>query len=85
MCGHGVGVHFHEDPFVFHFATSDHDTLLRPGMTFTIEPMINASQNWHVSLDQSDGWTIRTVDGALSAQFEHTVLITDSGSEILTI
>ena len=83
--GHGVGVRFHEDPFVFHFATPDHDTILRPGMTFTIEPMINTGSDWHVALDQSDGWTIRTVDGSLSAQFEHTVLITATGSEILTI
>ena len=82
--GHGVGLKFHEDPFVFHFATPDHDTILRPGMTFTIEPMINASANWQVSLDQNDGWTIRTADGSLSAQFEHTILITDTGSEILT-
>jgi len=82
--GHGVGLKFHEDPFVFHFDTPDHDTILRSGMTFTIEPMINASLNWHVTLDQNDGWTIRTTDGSLSAQFEHTILITDTGSEILT-
>lgn len=82
--GHGVGIHFHEDPFVFHFTTQTHDTTLKPGMIFTIEPMINASKSWRVSLDETDGWTIRTIDGALSAQFEHTVLITDNGSEILT-
>jgi methionyl aminopeptidase len=82
--GHGVGLKFHEDPFVFHFATPDHDAILRPGMTFTIEPMINASTNWHVTIDKTDGWTVRTTDGALSAQFEHTILITNTGAEILT-
>lgn len=82
--GHGVGVRFHEDPFVFHFTTPSQDTILKPGMIFTIEPMINASNSWRVTLDKSDGWTIRTFDNALSAQFEHTVLITDTGSEILT-
>ncbi|MBI2464768.1 type I methionyl aminopeptidase [Candidatus Shapirobacteria bacterium] len=82
--GHGVGIHFHEDPFVFHFTTPSHDTILKPGMIFTVEPMINASKNWQVTLDESDGWTIRTADGSLSAQFEHTILITEIGSEILT-
>jgi methionyl aminopeptidase len=82
--GHGVGVKFHEDPFVYHFATKQGDVTLKPGMTFTVEPMINASQNWHVSFDESDGWTVRTADGSLSAQFEHTVLITPTGYEILT-
>ncbi|MFZ2152445.1 MAG: type I methionyl aminopeptidase [Microgenomates group bacterium] len=83
--GHGVGLKFHEDPFVFHFATSDQDTVLKSGMIFTIEPMINASSNWHVTLDPIDHWTVRTADGSLSAQFEHTILITDTGSEILTL
>lgn len=83
--GHGVGLKFHEDPFVFHFNTSQGDIVLKEGMIFTIEPMINASMDWHVTLDPTDGWTIRTRDGSLSAQFEHTVLITDNGSEILTI
>jgi len=82
--GHGVGVKFHEDPFVYHFATKQGDVTLKPGMTFTVEPMINASQNWHVTFDKSDGWTVRTQDGSLSAQFEHTVLITNTGYEILT-
>lgn len=82
--GHGVGVKFHEDPFVFHFPTNSHNTILRPGMIFTVEPMINATKNWQVTLDEKDGWTIRTIDNALSAQFEHTVLITPTGSEILT-
>lgn len=82
--GHGVGIKFHEDPFVFHFSTTASDVTLKPGMIFTIEPMINASTNWQVILDKNDGWTIRTADGSLSAQFEHTVLITPTGSEILT-
>lgn len=83
--GHGVGLKFHEDPFVYHYFHTDHDIVLKPGMIFTIEPMINASSNWHVTLDPVDKWTIRTADGSLSAQFEHTVLIIPTGSEILTL
>lgn len=82
--GHGVGLKFHEDPFVFHHRTSQDDVILKPGMVFTIEPMINASTDWRVTLDSKDGWTIRTRDGSLSAQFEHTVLITSHGAEVLT-
>jgi len=82
--GHGVGLKFHEDPFVFHHYTPQNHILLRPGMIFTIEPMINASENWHVYQDQNDGWTIRTQDASLSAQFEHSILVTNSGAEILT-
>lgn len=82
--GHGVGLKFHEDPFVYHFKNPVGDTVLKPGMVFTVEPMINASRDWHVTLDPHDGWTVRTRDGSLTAQFEHTVLITDSGAEILT-
>ncbi|MDO8609615.1 MAG: M24 family metallopeptidase, partial [bacterium] len=74
----------HEDPFVYHFKTNNQNAILKPGMTFTIEPMINASLNWHVDFDRNDGWTVRTSDGSLSAQFEHTVLITSTGYEILT-
>ena len=81
--GHGVGLEFHEDPFVFHFDTSASNTVLKPGMVFTIEPMINASPNWRLTQD-ADGWTVRTADGALSAQFEQTVLITKTGYQILT-
>ena len=83
--GHGVGLKFHEDPFVFHYQTKQSDTILKPGMIFTIEPMINASPDWRISVDRRDGWTIRTHDGSLSCQFEHTILITPSGSEILTL
>ena len=82
--GHGVGLEFHEDPFVYHFDTGSNDLLLKPGMIFTIEPMINASSRWQVNLDKKDGWTVTTTDGALSAQFEHTVLITPTGLQILT-
>lgn len=82
--GHGVGLKFHEDPFVFHHYTPQNHILLKEGMTFTIEPMINASKNWHVYMDADDGWTIRTDDDSLSAQFEHTILVTPHGSEILT-
>lgn len=82
--GHGVGIKFHEDPFIYHFANRSDDTILKPGMIFTIEPMVNASSNWQIYMDKNDGWTIRTLDGALSAQFEHTVLITKGGCEVLT-
>lgn len=80
--GHGVGVRFHEPPQIPHYRNAI-DTLLVPGMTFTIEPMINAGKKEAV-VDKSDRWTARTIDGKPSAQWEHTVLITDSGYEILT-
>lgn len=82
--GHGVGLKFHEDPFVFHYNNPLNHILLKAGMVFTIEPMINATKNWHVYQDKKDGWTIRTQDGSLSAQFEHTILVTDSGAKVLT-
>lgn len=82
--GHGIGREFHQDPGVLHYpAPHMEGTILEPGICFTIEPMINAG-TWKTVLDRSDGWTVRTKDGALSAQFEHTVLMTDSGAEILT-
>lgn len=83
--GHGVGIKFHEEPFVFHFDIHKDDVILKPGMIFTIEPMINASPNCKITLDKKDEWTVRTYDCSLSAQFEHTVLITDNGYEILTL
>ena len=83
--GHGVGIKFHEDPFIYHFDYPREKIILKPGMIFTIEPMINASADHRVTLDQDDSWTIRTFDHSLSAQFEHTVLITKNGSEILTL
>lgn len=82
--GHGVGLSFHEDPFVYHFDNSRDKTVLKSGMIFTIEPMINGSLDWRVNFDKKDGWTVRTNDGSLSCQFEHTVLITDDGYQVLT-
>lgn len=80
--GHGVGVEFHEEPYVYHRAPKNSGTKMQAGMTFTIEPMINAGK--YASKLDSDNWTARTKDGSLSAQFEHTVLVTETGSEILT-
>ncbi len=83
--GHGVGIKFHEDPFVYHFDYPRDKVVLKPGMIFTVEPMVNASPDHRVTLDQDDSWTIRTFDHSFSAQFEHTVLITQTGHEILTL
>lgn len=80
--GHGVGVEFHEEPWVSHIGTRGTDMLLVPGMIFTIEPMVNAGKA-DVVQDDSDGWTIYTKDGSLSAQWEYTVLITEDGPEVL--
>lgn len=80
--GHGVGVRFHEGPQVAH-CRNEVDIPLVAGMTFTIEPMINAGKAEAV-VDKKDQWTARTIDGKPSAQFEHTILITDTGHEILT-
>ena len=80
--GHGLGKSLHEPPSVSHVREAQRGPRLRPGMVFTIEPMINAGQpDWRL-LD--DGWTVVTLDGSLSAQFEHTVAITEHGPEILT-
>lgn len=81
--GHGVGRELHEDPTVPHFRQSTRGMRLRPGMTLTIEPMINAG-TWDTRL-LPDGWTVVTADGGLSAQFEHTVAITEGEPEILTL
>ncbi|MBI5414119.1 type I methionyl aminopeptidase [Candidatus Peregrinibacteria bacterium] len=83
--GHGIGRAFHEDPHVLHYDSGQKGPRLEAGMTFTVEPMINISKNWKIIVDPKDKWTVRTVDGALSAQFEHTVLVTGKGVEILTI
>lgn len=83
--GHGVGLKFHEDPFIFHFDTNQSNVILKPGMIFTIEPMINGSPDHRITVDKNDKWTVRTFDGSLSAQFEHTVLITPTGYEVLTL
>jgi len=80
--GHGIGLEFHEEPHVHHHDTDENDIILLPGMVFTIEPMINEGMFLCKLLD--DGWTIKTVDGSLSAQWEHTVLVTETGAEILT-
>jgi len=82
-CGHGIGRIYHEDPQVLHYGQPDTGTTLREGMTFTIEPMINAGKR-HVQL-LKDGWTVVTKDHSLSAQWEHTVLVTGNGHEILTL
>ncbi|MDD3050237.1 MAG: type I methionyl aminopeptidase [Candidatus Cloacimonetes bacterium] len=83
--GHGVGRSFHEDPHVFHFFTMDNKIKLRKGMTFTVEPMINQGRSHKVITSRQDGWTVTTADKSLSAQFEHTVVVTDNGYEILTV
>jgi methionyl aminopeptidase len=82
-CGHGVGIKFHEEPQIDHASRRNSGPKMRPGMIFTIEPMINEGKA-RVKVDRNDGWTARTIDGKLSAQFEHTVLVTESGYEILT-
>ena len=81
-CGHGIGREFHEEPQVLHYGERGTGLELRPGMTFTVEPMINAGKR-HVKL-LPDNWTVVTKDRSLSAQFEHTVLVTDDGVEVLT-
>ncbi len=82
-CGHGVGIDFHEEPQVDHAARKNSGPKMKPGMIFTIEPMINEGKP-RVKVDEVDGWTARTVDQKLSAQFEHTILVTDTGYEVLT-
>lgn len=82
-CGHGIGRIYHEDPQVLHYGEAGTGVELRPGMTFTIEPMINAGKR-HVKL-LGDGWTVVTKDHSLSAQWEHTVLVTATGVEVLTL
>jgi len=83
FCGHGIGAKFHEDPQVLHYGRRGTGMELKPGMIFTIEPMINAGKAAIRHLP--DGWTITTKDGSLSAQWEHTILVTDNGYEVLTV
>ena len=83
LCGHGVGIEFHEEPDVEHFGKKGTGMLLVPGMVFTIEPMINMG-TWEVFIDEEDGWTVVTEDEQPSAQWEHTFVMTDNGLEILT-
>lgn len=80
--GHGVGLSMHEDPFVAHVGERGTDMILAPGMMFTIEPMINAGGK-DIYVDDENGWTVRTTDGSLSAQWEHTLLVTEDGVEII--
>ncbi len=83
--GHGLGRRFHQDPSIPHFPTAESKKeFLLPGMCFTIEPMINEGSRY-TKLDKRDGWTVRTRDRKLSAQFEHTILMTEDGPEILTL
>lgn len=82
-CGHGIGRIFHEDPQVLHYGKPGTGMALEPGMTFTIEPMINAGQR-HVRL-LADNWTVVTKDHKLSAQWEHTLAVTETGYEVLTL
>ncbi|MBQ7634701.1 MAG: type I methionyl aminopeptidase [Bacteroidaceae bacterium] len=83
LAGHGVGNAFHEDPEVNHYDTHRDGMLIVPGMVFTIEPMINMG-TWQVFIDEEDGWTVVTEDELPSAQWEHTLLVTEDGLEILT-
>lgn len=82
--GHGIGEKFHEDPQVFHHFTKANRIRMRKGMIFTIEPMINMGSSYRVNTSRTDGWTVTTSDGSLSAQFEHTILVSHDGAEILT-
>ena len=84
FCGHGIGRRFHEEPQVLHYGKPGTLEELKPGMTFTIEPMINLGRK-EVKESGNDGWTIVTRDRSLSAQWEHTVLVTDTGYEVLTL
>ena len=83
FCGHGVGLEFHEEPQVDHIARRNSGQLMKPGMIFTIEPMINMGKP-RVTIDANDGWTARTKDNKLSAQYEHTILVTPDGFDVLT-
>jgi len=83
FCGHGIGKKFHEEPQVLHYGRPHTGVKLMPGMTFTVEPMINAGRAGIKVL--GDGWTVVTKDHSLSAQWEHTVLVTETGYEVLTV
>ena len=83
LCGHGVGLEFHEEPEVDHYDTRRKGMLLVPGMVFTIDPKINMG-TYEVFIDEEDGWTVVTEDELPSAQWEHTFVMTEHGLEILT-
>ncbi len=85
FCGHGIGRNFHEEPQVLHYGRAGTLEELKPGMTFTIEPMINAGKREIKDGPEKDGWSIVTRDHSLSAQWEHTVLVTETGYEVLTL
>ena len=82
-CGHGIGRIFHEEPQVLHYGTPKTGMIIEEGMTFTIEPMINAGTR-HTKLSRKDGWTVTTRDRRLSAQWEHTLAVTADGCDVLT-
>jgi len=82
-CGHGIGRIFHEEPQVLHYGTPKTGMVIEEGMTFTIEPMINAGTR-HTKLSRKDGWTVTTRDRRLSAQWEHTLAVTADGCDVLT-
>ncbi|MDR1476949.1 MAG: type I methionyl aminopeptidase [Rickettsiales bacterium] len=85
FCGHGIGKAMHQAPNVLHYYDPAMERVkMRTGMVFTIEPMINTG-DWKMEIDKSNGWTARTEDGGLSAQFEHTIGITETGAEIFTL
>lgn len=81
-CGHGIGRNFHEEPHILHYKDKNNNILLEEGMIFTIEPMINAGNSQVKCM--KDGWTVKTKDRSLSAQYEHTILVTKYGCDILT-
>ena len=83
LCGHGVGLKFHEEPSVEHFGHRGKGMMIVPGMTFTIEPMINMG-TYEVYVDEADDWTVITEDGLPSAQWENMILITETGNEVLS-
>lgn len=82
-CGHGIGKEFHEEPQVLHYDAYDGGVLLQAGMAFTIEPMVNAG-NCRIHI-MKDGWTVKTKDHSISAQYEHTIVVTGDGCEIMTL
>jgi methionyl aminopeptidase len=82
-CGHGIGKGFHEEPQVLHYDADDSGVVLQAGMTFTVEPMVNAGD--YRIRTMKDGWTVKTKDRSLSAQYEHTIVVTETGCEILTL
>ncbi len=82
-CGHGIGKVFHEEPQVLHYGKAGEGLVIKEGMTFTIEPMLNAGKRFN-KLNKKDGWTVTTKDGRPSAQWEHTLAVTADGVEVLT-